>query len=63
AEHLMSDGIISLFWSQKREKMERCFRIVKMRGCQINPDVRPMDITEKGVIVYPTQVPLSLAED
>jgi circadian clock protein KaiC len=62
-EHFLSDGLIQLFWSRHRERNERCFRVVKMRGSRINSDIRPMDITDKGVVVYPTQVPLSLAEE
>jgi KaiC/GvpD/RAD55 family RecA-like ATPase len=61
-EHFLADGLILLFWSRHKEKNERCFRVVKMRGRKINPDIRPMDISERGIVVYPTQVPLSLAE-
>jgi KaiC/GvpD/RAD55 family RecA-like ATPase len=61
-EHFLADGLIMLFWSRHKEKNERCFRVVKLRGQKINPDIRPMEITEKGIVVYPTQVPLSLAE-
>ncbi|MBD3389232.1 MAG: hypothetical protein GF416_09065 [Candidatus Altiarchaeales archaeon] len=61
-EHFLADGLILLFWSRHKEKNERCFRVVKLRGQKINPDIRPMEITEKGIMVYPTQVPLSLAE-
>ncbi|MFH1403506.1 MAG: ATPase domain-containing protein, partial [Candidatus Altiarchaeota archaeon] len=59
-EHFLADGLIQLFWNRHRERNERCFRVVKMRGTRINPDIRPMDITDKGVVVFPTQVPLSL---
>jgi len=62
-EHFLADGVIQLFWSRHRDKHERCFRVVKMRGVKINPDIRPMEITDQGVVVYPTQVPLSLTED
>ncbi len=61
-EHFLADGLFQLFWSTHRERNERCFRVVKMRGTKINADIRPMDIGDKGIIVYPTQVPLSLAE-
>jgi KaiC/GvpD/RAD55 family RecA-like ATPase len=61
-EHFLADGLILLFWSRQKEKHERCFRVVKLRGCRINPDIRPMDITDTGVVVYPTQVPLSLSD-
>jgi len=59
-EHFLADGLMIMFWLQHKEKHERCFRVVKMRGSPINPDIRPMDITDKGIIIYPTQVPLSL---
>jgi len=61
-EHFLADGLIMLFWSRHKEKNERCFRVVKLRGQKINPDIRPLEITDKGIVVYPTQVPLSLAE-
>lgn len=59
-EHFLADGLLVMFWLQHKERQERCIRVVKMRGSAISSDIRPMDITEKGVIVYPTQVPLSL---
>ena len=62
-EHFLSDGLILLFWSRHRDSHERCFRVVKMRGSEIMPDIRPYKITSQGVVVYPTQIPLSLAED
>lgn len=62
-EHFLADGLILLFWSRHRDKNERCFRVVKLRGSKINSDIRPMKITDKGIVVYPTQVPLSLSQD
>lgn len=61
-EHFLADGMILLFWSRHKEKNERCFRVVKLRGNKINPDIRPMEITNEGIMVYPTQVPLSLSD-
>lgn len=61
-EHFLADGLILLFWSKHRDKNERCFRVVKLRGTKINSDIRPMNITDKGIVVYPTQVPLTLSE-
>jgi len=60
-EHFLADGLMLLFWSKHKEKNERVFRVVKIRGNKINPDVRPMEISDKGLTIYPTQVPLSLA--
>lgn len=62
-EHFIADGAILLFWSRHREKNERCFQVLKSRGTKINPDIRPMEITSRGVVVYPTQVPLSISEE
>jgi len=62
-EHFLSDGLFLLFWSRHRDRHERCFRVVKMRGTEIMPDIRPFKITSKGIIVYPSQIPLSLSED
>lgn len=61
-EHFLADGLILLFWSRHKEKNERCFRVIKLRGSRINADIRPLDISDKGITVYPTQVPLSLAD-
>lgn len=60
-EHFLADCLIVMFWSQHKERQERCIRVVKQRGSQITSDIRPMDITGEGVVVYPTQVPLSFA--
>jgi len=59
-EHFLADGLIVLFWLQHKERTERCIRVVKIRGSKITSDIRPMEINEKGIVVYPTQVPLSL---
>ena len=61
-EHFLADGMMLLFWSRHKEKHERCFRVVKLRGNKINPDIRPMEITNEGIVVYPTQVPLTLSD-
>ena len=61
-EHFLADGMMLLFWSRHKEKHERCFRCIKLRGNKINPDIRPMDITDTGLIVYPTQMPLTLLD-
>jgi KaiC/GvpD/RAD55 family RecA-like ATPase len=62
-EHFLADGLFLMFWSRHRDRHERCFRVVKMRGSEIMPDIRPYKITSKGLVVYPTQIPLSLSED
>ncbi|MDD5111359.1 MAG: ATPase domain-containing protein [Candidatus Altiarchaeota archaeon] len=59
-EHFLADGLVVLFWLQHKDRQERCFRVIKMRGSSVNPSIRPMDILETGIVVYPTQVPLSL---
>ncbi|MFH1126170.1 MAG: ATPase domain-containing protein [Candidatus Altiarchaeota archaeon] len=59
-EHFLADGLLVMFWLQHKERQERCIRVVKLRGSQITSDIRPMDITDKGIVVYPSQVPLSL---
>jgi len=62
-EHFLADGLFQIFWSRHRDRHERCFRVVKLRGTDIMPDIRPFKIGSQGVIVYPTQIPLSLTED
>jgi circadian clock protein KaiC len=60
-EHFLADALILLFWSKRKDKNERCFKVVKVRGTKINPDVRPMEISENGITVFPSQVPLSMS--
>jgi KaiC/GvpD/RAD55 family RecA-like ATPase len=62
-EHFLADALLLLFWSKHKDKHERCFRVVKVRGTKINPDVRPLEISENGLTVFPNQVPLSLSRD
>jgi len=59
-EHFLADGLIVMFWLPHKDRQERCFRVIKMRGSPVNPNTRPMDIIDNGIVVYPTQVPLSL---
>ena len=59
-EHFLSDGLIVLFWSKYKANNERCIWITKMRGAKINSDIRPMKITNEGVVVYPSEVPFTL---
>lgn len=56
-EHFLSDGVILLFWSRHREENERCIWAVKLRGSDVDTHVRPMKITNQGVVVYSKETP------
>ena len=59
-EHLLADGLVILFWSRYKANTERCIWVVKIRGSKINSDIRPVKITNEGVVVYPREVPFTL---
>jgi KaiC/GvpD/RAD55 family RecA-like ATPase len=59
--HFLSDGLLALFWNRNRAENERCIWAVKMRGRNIDTNIRPMKITEKGVVVYPNDIPSIIA--
>ncbi len=63
AEHFLSDGLMMLFWSRYKANNERCVWVVKIRGNKINSDIRPVKITNEGVVVYPKEVPFTLVKD
>jgi KaiC/GvpD/RAD55 family RecA-like ATPase len=56
-EHFLSDGLIFLFWSRHRAENERCIWTVKIRGSAVDTHIRPMRITEQGVVVYSKETP------
>lgn len=62
AEHFLADGVMMLFWLRHKGNYDRAFRIVKMRGIEINTSIKPMKITSEGVIVYNMQEPVSFEE-
>lgn len=62
-EHFISDGLIVLFWSTYRANTERCIWVVKVRGNKIISDIRPLKITDKGVVVDSKEVPFTLLKE
>jgi KaiC/GvpD/RAD55 family RecA-like ATPase len=55
--HFLSDGLLTMFWNRNRAENERCIWAVKMRGRNIDSNIRPIKITEKGVVVYTNDIP------
>jgi len=55
-EEFVSDGVIFLEQIRHAGKFERGLTIVKMRGTNHESKTCPMIITEKGMMVIPTQV-------
>jgi circadian clock protein KaiC len=62
-EHFLADGVIVMFWSTYRATTERCIWVVKVRGHKIINDIRPLKITEEGVVVYCNEVPFTLLRE
>jgi len=56
--HFLSDGLIFMFWSRNRTENERCIWTVKLRGRSIDTNIRPVKITDKGVVVYKSDIPV-----
>ena len=52
-EEFATDGVIALYLIQKNDTFTRALRIVKMRNTSHLTKLFPMDITEKGIVVYP----------
>ena len=50
------DGIIMLYHAKKKGVRDRALEVLKMRGTKISPKTIAMDITPKGVVVYPKKV-------
>ncbi|MEA3255782.1 MAG: ATPase domain-containing protein [Candidatus Altiarchaeota archaeon] len=57
-EHFLSDGLIFLFWNRHQAENERCIWAAKLKGSTIDTNIRPIEIADKGVIVYPEKTPL-----
>ncbi len=55
--HFLSDGLLAMFWNRNGAKNERCIWAVKMRGRNIETNIHPIKITEKGVVVYTNDIP------
>lgn len=60
--HFLADGLIHMFWSTQREMGERCIRVSKMRGQEIDTTIRPFNISDKGCDVNSAGIPFTLRE-
>lgn len=52
-EEFATDGVISLYLVGKQQTFLRALRVVKMRNTSHLTKFCPMDITERGIVVYP----------
>ena len=55
--HFLSDGLLAMFWNRNHAENERCIWAVKMRERNIDTNIHPIKITEKGVVIYTNDVP------
>ena len=61
--HFLSDGLVFMFWNRNHAENERCLWAVKMRGLNVDSNIRPLKITEKGVRVYTNDTPAIISAD
>lgn len=54
-ESFLSDGVINLRILEDRGMKKRALEIQKMRGSSFDEQLRPMKITERGIVVYPEE--------
>ncbi len=55
--HFLADGLIVMFWNRNRAENERCIWTVKLRGHAIDTNIRPLKITDKGLVIYTNDIP------
>jgi circadian clock protein KaiC len=61
-EDFLFEGLILLTKIRKSSSFERCLHVVKLRGQDHLINIYPFSITNKGIKVYPNQIPFSLVE-
>ena len=59
-DHFLAEGLIQLFWTTQHAVGERCIKVAKMRGQDVDTNIRPFRISNKGVEVHYTEVPFTL---
>ncbi len=52
-EEFASDGVIALYLVEKQDTFIRALRVVKMRGTEHLTKFCPLEITPKGIVIYP----------
>lgn len=61
-QDFLFDGLIVLFRTRKGSIFEKCITVMKLRGHDHLLDIFPFSIQQKGITVYPEQIPFSLIE-
>lgn len=61
-QDFLFEGLILLTRIRRGASFERCVSIIKMRGQSHLMGIYPFNITEKGIIIYPNQIPFSLTD-
>lgn len=56
-EEFVVDGVIALYRISFDNRFERAVSVVKMRGIEHNQSMKSMQITKKGLVVFPEQEP------
>ena len=54
-EEFLADGAVIMYYLKQGNNRERAIEILKMRGAKHQEKIVAMQITEKGIVVYPEQ--------
>lgn len=54
-EEFLADGVVVMYYIKRGNIRERAIEILKMRGAKHQEKIVAMEITEKGIVIYPEQ--------
>lgn len=61
-EDFLFDGLVVLVKIRKGNSYEDCITVQKMRGQEHSLNIVPLKITDKGIKIFPNEIPFSLIE-
>jgi KaiC/GvpD/RAD55 family RecA-like ATPase len=61
-EEFLSDGVVAFYNLRKGSTRETAIEVLKMRGAKHQKRIVPLEITEKGITVYPEKEAFSALE-
>jgi circadian clock protein KaiC len=61
-EDFLFDGLVVLVKIRKGNSYEDCITVQKMRGQEHSLNIVPLKITNKGIRIFPNEIPFSLIE-
>ncbi len=54
-EEFLADGVVIVYYVKRSNIRERAIEVLKMRGAKHQEKIVAMEITEKGIVIYPEQ--------